>query len=223
MTVGKIMYLLAQGFIIGYGPCLAICIPVIVPYIAGTRRTWHEGLTSTLYFSLTRLFVYMLLGGVSGYIGAFLISFYYAKNVAYYLWSIGAGILIVIGLLIMIGTHFNFGVCHKLSKRFLIDHPAASMVVLGLLVGFSPCLPLVGILLEIALLAHNFVVGAMYGLFFGIGTVLSPILLVGAITPLISKRLHTHPNVNIYKIFTILCGLTMVGLGVYIILFRGVV
>lgn len=221
MTVGKIMYLLLQGFIVGYGPCLAICIPVIVPYIAGTRRTWHEGLTATLYFSLTRLFVYVLLGGVSGYIGAFLISYYYSRNIGYYIWSAGAGILILVGLLVMVGTHLDFGVCHRVSKRFLVDHPAGSMMVLGLLVGLSPCIPLIGILLEIALLAQNFVVGAMYGFFFGIGTVLSPMLLVGALTPMISGRLHNYPMV--YRTFVFLCGLTMIGFGVFIILFRGAV
>jgi len=221
MPIGKISYLLAQGFIIGYGPCLAICIPILLPYIAGTRRTWQEGLVSTIYFSLTRLIVYILLGGVSGYVGAFLISFYYYNSLSYYIWSAGAGMLMLVGVLIILGKNMDFGVCHVVSRRLLMDRPTSGMIVLGLLVGFSPCLPLIGILLEIALLAHNFAIGAMYGLFFGIGTVLSPLLLVGALAPVIGGSLYARPV--IYRLFTLLCGFTMIGLGLYVVFFRGIV
>jgi sulfite exporter TauE/SafE len=90
------------------------------------------------------------------------------------------------------------------------------MFIVGMLVALSPCLPLIGILLEIALLSKGLFSGVIYSLFFGIGTMLSPLLLLGAVIPLVGGRIDAKR----FKIFTCLCGIMLVLVGLYLIFRR---
>ena len=217
MDMSRLFYILLQGFVIGAGPCLLICAPIIVPYIAGTKRSWQEGLKATLIFSFTRLFIYTILGAASGLIGAYLIRIFISTPFGYHVWSVGASFIIVLGLLIIFGKKLNMGFCRFLNK-YAVEGPVASMVILGLLVGLSPCLPLIGILIEIALLSERILIGALYGFTFGIGTVLSPLLLLGALAPVLPGRLLQSDVAN--RIFNSVCGVLLVLVGGYILLSR---
>jgi sulfite exporter TauE/SafE len=204
MLIDKIIYLTVQGFLFGYGPCLATCAPVLLPYV-GTKKTWKEGFFAALSFSLGRLAVYVVLGGLFGYFGAFIMKYYYSTGMFHYLKAVLSLILIVIGITVVLGKNFNVKFCGA---------GEGNMAVLGMLVGISPCAPLIGILLEIALLSDNFFAGFAYSFFFGIGTVLSPMLLIAAVIPMIGGRF----NQKVFRIFTYLCGSMMVLAGMYILL-----
>lgn len=206
MHIDKILYLTLQGFFFGFGPCLLTCAPIVLPY-AGTKKTWKEGFFAVLSFSLGRLAVYMILGGLFGYFGAFILKFYYASGVYYYIQTILSVALISVGAAVLLGREINFRFC-KAGE--------GNMAVLGVLVGMSPCIPLIGILLEIALLSDNFLAGFAYSFFFGIGTVISPLLLLGAVIPLVGGRI----NPKLFKIFTYLCGAMLILAGVFLIFRR---
>ena len=202
MLIDKILYLTIQGFLFGYGPCLATCVPVLLPYV-GTKKNWKEGFLAALTFSLGRLFVYVILGGLFGYFGAFIMKYYYYLGIYHYLKAVLSVILIIIGSLVIMGKNFNFRFCGA---------GEGNMAVLGMLVGISPCAPLIGILLEIALLSDNFFAGFAYSFFFGIGTVLSPMLLIAAVIPMIGGRFDQ----KVFRVFTSLCGAMMILAGLYI-------
>ncbi len=85
-----------------------------------------------------------------------------------------------------------------------------------MLVGLSPCIPLIGVLIEIALLSDNFLAGFAYSFFFGIGTVLSPMLLLGAVVPLVGGVIDRR----ISRAFTYICGAMLILAGVYLIFRR---
>ena len=202
MDAGKILYLLMQGFFLGYGPCLATCLPILIPYTV-TKKHWKEGLEAAVTFSLARLAVYVVLGAVVGYIGAYLMGYYYLTGFQYNIQGIMAFFLIAIGLLVMFGKDTGLKFCRVEN---------GNMVVLGILVGLSPCLPLIGVLLEIALLARNFLDGIIFSLAFGIGTVLSPMLVVGALAPVIGARF----NDRIRLFFVFICGLLLILMGIMV-------
>jgi len=206
MDIGKILYLALQGFFLGFGPCLMTCAPIILPY-AGTKRTWQEGLFATLSFSLGRIVVYVILGGLFGYFGAFILKFYYSSGAYYYIQALLAAILMLIGAAILFGKRVDFKFCGVNE---------GNMFIVGMLVALSPCLPLIGILLEIALLSKGLFSGVIYSLFFGIGTMLSPLLLLGAVIPLVGGRIDAKR----FKIFTCLCGIMLVLVGLYLIFRR---
>ena len=57
------------GFFLGCGPCLFHTGPILMPYIAGTKKGFWEGMRAVLVFSLGRLLVYVVfcvLAAVSG-------------------------------------------------------------------------------------------------------------------------------------------------------------
>ena len=214
MFYGKLLSILIQGFVIGAGPCMLICAPILLPYIAGTKRTWQEGLKATLIFGLTRLVIYTLMGGVVGYVGYYLFQLFRARAWGMYLWIIAGIFIIALGILIILGRGVKNPVCRILQKQTLEDS-AKSMIFLGIVIGFSPCLPLIAVLTEIMFLAEEFYQGFVYGFAFGIGTVISPLLLLGALAPLIpAKLIKSEKSI---KIFNFICGVLLVLVGIYII------
>jgi len=90
------------------------------------------------------------------------------------------------------------------------------MALLGFLVGFAPCLPLLGVLAYIAFHAQGFAQGALLGLAFGAGTLLSPLILFGSLAGAISPVLLKKPIV--YNIFSRLCGLILMYFGIGMII-----
>lgn len=202
MDAGKILYLLVQGFFLGYGPCLVTCVPILLPYTI-TKKHWKEGLEAAFTFSLSRLAVYVVLGGIVGFIGAHIMDFYYTSKVQYNIQGIMAFCLIGIGMLVIFGKDTGLKFC-RVEK--------GNMVVLGILVGLSPCLPLLGVLLEIALLSRSFLDGVIFSFAFGIGTVLSPMLLIGAFAPTIGVKF----NAKTMRFFVFICGLLLILMGIMV-------
>jgi uncharacterized protein len=202
MDAGKILYLVIQGFFLGYGPCLLICAPILIPYTIH-KKHWYEGLTAAVEFSLARLVAYLILGGIVGSIGAFITRMFFTTMVHFYVQGLLAFALIVIGILIMFGKDTGLRFC-QLNQ--------GNMLTLGFLVGLTPCLPLLGILLEIALIANNFIDGVVYSFAFGIGTVLSPLLLIGAFAPSVGGKISK----DMKSLFVSICGLLLIGMGIYV-------
>jgi sulfite exporter TauE/SafE len=216
----KLIAFLVQGFVVGAGPCLFVCAPILLPYLAGTRRTWQEGLKATLIFGLTRLMIYSLLGGVVGYVGYYIFKFaFYNRIWGKYLWTFAGSFIILLGILIILGKWMKNPLCRFLQKHAL-ENSAGSMVILGIVIGLSPCLPLLAILTEVMFLAKDFFQGFFYGFAFGIGTVISPLLLLGALAPLIPAKLFKSELAS--RIFSIICGILLILIGIYIIQLRGV-
>ena len=211
----KLTAFLIQGFVIGAGPCLFICAPILLPYVAGTRRTWQEGLRAALIFGFTRLLVYSFLGGIVGYVGYYIFKhIFYNRVWGKYLWVAGGLFIILLGILIILGKWIRNPVCRFLQKQALEDS-TKSMIFLGVVIGVSPCLPLLAVLTEIMFLAKDFFQGFAYGFAFGVGTVISPLLLLSALIPFISSTLFRSEWS--FRIFNFLCGVLLVLVGVYII------
>lgn len=152
------------GIVYGFGPCTFSCAPVLVPIIMSTSKDYKQGLLYTLAFSLGRIVIYFLLGLIMGAIG----KVFEPQMPA---WLLGS-FLIVLGIALM----FN------IQKKCLVPKVKITGLhmsfIAGIVMGISPCAPLVGAL-GLAVASRSILLGGLIALVFGIGTVLSPILLIG--------------------------------------------
>ena len=180
--------LFTTGFLLGFGPCLLYCGPVLLSYIAGTSDSWRQGLRATLTFSAARLLAYGLLGTAAGLSGQLMGRFIQSTSL---IEALGGAIIAAIGALMVLGREAGPRLCTLLRSE---GNPA----LLGFLTGLSPCPPLVSILIGIALSTTSPLMGALYGLAFGSGTLLSPLLALGALAGGFSGRLMGRPSLHIW-------------------------
>lgn len=212
MEVNTAVELFIIGVAASFGPCLLFCSPVILPYIAATKRGWKEGLVAILAFSFARLVAYCLLGLLAGLFGGLLTRWLHQFD---YLIFLGGGIFILLlGLLIISGKEYHHHLCQVL-RRYTVDSSIKGSIMLGLVVGILPCLPFLGVLAFIALKTQNLWQGAFYGLAFGIGKLISPLIPFGVLASVLPAGLIK--NYRIYSFFSRLCGFILFLIGVNLI------
>ncbi len=203
--------LFITGFSVGWGPCLIYCTAILAPYLAGTKAGWKEGLLSSVVFSAGRLIAYMLLGGVVGFSGRLFSSLYMMGNFPVYAQLAGGLFVFLLGLTIIMGKGESISLCKYINK-----HNNESLFLLGILIGLAPCAPLLGSLVYIMLKSGNFFEGALYGLSFGLGTSLSPILIIGAAAGFLPKKFIL--NQKLYNWFQRACGVIIIYFAVRLLL-----
>jgi sulfite exporter TauE/SafE len=202
-----------MGLALGWGACLPFCAPVLLPYIAATRKGWRQGLKISLAFSFSRVVSYIILGLASAGLGHYVVERFYETK-AGLLVQVTAGIFItLLGIIILVGRPGHLRSCPG-GKRHMPcagSQGVGEMSLLGLLIGFAPCMPLLGLLTYIAFNTRNLLQGASLGLAFGLGTVFSPLLLFGSLTGAVVRPLFNKPL--LYKIFSRACGVILIYLG----------
>ena len=200
------------GLIMGASHCMLSCAPILLFYVAGTKENWKEALKATLVFSFSRLFAYILLGTIAGFLGMLITDFLNNFNISIYIW-IGAGFFIlIIGILIILGKEPHLHFCRLLSKH-LVKESTISMAVLGFSISLaSYCAPMIGILTYIAFNVKNPLTGAFYAFCFGLGsTVITPVIIVGLLAGIFPKLIFKTPK--FLMIFRRLCGVIFLFLG----------
>ena len=185
------------GIIYGATFCTLTCSPIIASYIIGSDRGTRRGMWLSVIFNGGRVITYGLLGlavGMAG--GAFLVEGVYA------LWgAIFFGIaLALIGIWIAIRRRPGTLGCacakdaswieriwHRIEPREG-DGGEMSAVGMGLLIGLVPCPPLIALLVFSAAVGSA-ATGMVLGLLFGIGTIISPIIVIAAAAGWFSDRI----------------------------------
>lgn len=197
-----------MGLMLGWGPCLAFCTPIVLPYIAGSRRGWLEATRGILIFSLARIAVYGLLGLVASLLGGLARERFFSEQWGWAIWTFGIGFVLILGILLLLGRAPRLGFCRVL-RRELVDNSIRSMIFLGVVIGILPCAPLLGTLAYIAYLSESALAGALWGLSFGLGTASSPLIILGVLAGGLPGTLIRSPR--IYSIFSRVCGLVLIG------------
>ena len=204
------------GIILGTGPCLATCGPIIISYIAGTKRSPLAGLRSWFVFSITRIIVYLFLGFIAGFAGAELFSRFYWQMPGYIIWFIGGIFISFLGILIYSGKESRFKLCRLLNESF-IQKDTRSLITLGALVGVFPCVPLAGVLSYITMMSTRPSQGMLMAAAFGAGTLISPLIFIGILAGGI-PRLKLLRNEKNLILSQKICGVIMFLLGAHIII-----
>ena len=191
--------LFLSGLVLGAGPCMLFCLPLLIPLVASTSNGWVEGIKATLAFSLSRLLAYMLLGLGAGFFGELLFDFIGQTEFSFIVWTIGGVFISALGFLILLGEQSRFVACRTLRK-YTIDRGLKSFVFIGFIVGVTPCVPLIGVLTHIAFSVKSPLVGAFYGLCFGLGaSIVTPITALGVIAGGTPRIIFKTPRV--YELF----------------------
>ncbi|MCW3999555.1 MAG: sulfite exporter TauE/SafE family protein [Candidatus Bathyarchaeota archaeon] len=179
----------AGGLLYGLAVCTASCLPLLAGYIAGVGSGFKGSLKITVIFNSGRVLAYALIGGVIGLFGGLLRLFVSDAAVAPFQMysSIAFGVVsVAIGAMVIYQTRKPCSGCTGQTApiaqtsrgRLGVDFGAFS---LGLTRGLIICPPL------IALLAYSLPFASPVGsvgiaVLFGVGTALSPMLLLGGVT-----------------------------------------
>lgn len=187
---------LLLGIVYGATFCTLTCSPFIASYIIGSDRGTRRGVLLSIIFNGGRVLTYGVLGLVVGMAGgAFLEEGLYA------VWgAILFGVAVaLIGVWIAVrrrpgpacacsgGASWAQRLWHRIEPREG-DGGELSAAGMGLLLGMVPCPPLLA-LLVFAAAVGSAGTGMALGVLFGLGTVISPILIVSAAAGWFSDRI----------------------------------
>ncbi|MFA4888661.1 MAG: sulfite exporter TauE/SafE family protein [Candidatus Omnitrophota bacterium] len=203
-----VLSLFLLGLYFGSGPCLASCGPLLVTYIAGKQKGIRKSIFAYLLFSTSRILVYSAFGlaifwGQSALKQTF-------PGLARYFYLSGAIFIMFIGLFMVLGKNLQINFCRKFEKFFL-EKDAKTIFVFGIIIGILPCPPLVSVISYIGLVAKSWLQSVFLSLAFGLGTLISPLLIIAALAGLIPKFLAN--NRLLQNIFNLICGLIIIFLG----------
>ena len=177
------------GLFYGLVVCTASCLPYVTSYIAGTGAGFRKGIKITFIFNSGRIIAYALIGGLIGIFSGLITLV--APNITspfqIYASLVFGTLTVAIGTSILLkarkpaecniqGT--NIAATGKIG-RYGFDFGAFS---LGLTRGLIICPPLITLLVVYALPFSNPVGSMTLAVLFGLGTTLSPILVLGGVT-----------------------------------------
>lgn len=158
-----------MGVSMGLTACAASCLPFIGVWSLGREGGGRAALADLAAFLAGRLLGYALLGLLAGAAGDWLVARFDAAvgHVAIGVAGIVAGILLVVG-----PGRRSGGGCGGGWRR----QPGAPLL-LGLALSLTPCAPL-STLLAAATMAADPWLGAGYGLAFGLGAAVTPLVVI---------------------------------------------
>ena len=193
----------------GWGPCLAYTLPLLLPYIGATKRNWKEGLKIGVFFSIGRLIALALLGGLATVAFSFINRFFPPYRSGW-LYLIVALFMVTIGILIILGKGLKLHIGEK-----ILDKGTGSIFVFGFLMGIAPCVPYVAVLTYIACIAEkNILAGILYAAIFSAGASVAPIVL-GSLMGVISEKLFR--SAKLLRAFQLACGTVLLLFGFQLI------
>lgn len=211
-----------QIFVIGFsfglaGPCFLSCSPALITYSLGTKKKLSEIISDICIFLFGRLLAYVLLGYLAGLSGVVLRQFI-SSHLSFFLKPISGIVSIIWGVFVLISKQSDSFVCRWIQNKI---PNFTSLLLLGFLIGISPCVPLLALLSEIVLISKTVWDGICYGLFFGLGTFISGLLIIGVITGILSglilKILRSEKS---RFIFRVICALLLILWGLSLIFNR---
>lgn len=191
------------GLFFGSGPCVASCGPVLISYIAGRNRGPLDAFKTYLLFSLSRVSVYLLLALLTFGIKELVLE-NFLSSISRYVYILGGSFVILLGIFTILGRHPAAKACQ----------PSA---ILGLIIGLLPCAPLTGMLVSIGLASKSWAQSLFYSLSFGVGTLISPLLVLAVFSGFISRLLAKAKPLYL-RIFNSVCGLVVIFLGAQLIM-----
>ncbi|HID94113.1 MAG TPA: hypothetical protein EYP60_08465 [bacterium (Candidatus Stahlbacteria)] len=207
-----------MGIMLGWGPCLYFCTPILIPYIAGTQKGWLKGLRASLIFSFSRVIAYIMLAIIAASLGHILLRKHYESEIGSIVYLVVGLVIVLLGLAILIGKIPRLHLCQRFANG-ITRNSTAGIALLGLLIGLSPCIPLFGVLAYIAVESSNVIQGLFYGACFGAGTLLTPLIPMGVLAGGISSLIARKPI--IFDIVSRFCGCFLIYIGVRLLISGG--
>lgn len=207
--------LFITGLLLGCGPCVVSCGPILVSYVAGTRKNVAGALTFYFLFSVGRLLIYAGLGIAVFFVGSFVFE-RMLVGVAGYAVTAGGAFIVAIGILMALGKNLAWPVCRMLEAN-LLQKGHLSALFLGLILGIAPCAPLIAVLSYVGLVSKSWTDGLLYGLVFGAGTCVSVLIVLVALAGCIPAWLQRGPVIY-ERLLRAMCGSVIAVLGLQVMI-----
>ena len=170
-----ILGIFSLSLIYGFTICSISCLPTLGIYLMGTGRTFKDGLVGGFYFVAGKLLVYGTWGGVAALVGRmFEVSMLQGR------WL---GLFVILAALAMPLTARSKTTCS--CRRSNQQSRRLALLLLGASTSLVPCPPLAAVLL-LAAQKGSLMAGISYGLVFGLGLMVSPLMAAGGSMSLIA-------------------------------------
>lgn len=203
------------GLSFSSGPCLTSCGPVFTSYVLGTKKNILNSLYAYVLFSLSRISAYLVIGLFFFFLGE-LLTDSFLQGISRYVFILGGSFIVIMGILMILSVRLESKACPAFIKNFLL-RDKKNILILGLIIGFLPCAPLFAVFSSTILVSNNWGVFLLHLLFFGLGTLLSPLLLIVFFAGFIPKFFLNKKPVYA-RILNMLCGIIMLVLGSQLIM-----
>ncbi|MDR2700050.1 MAG: sulfite exporter TauE/SafE family protein [Nitrososphaerota archaeon] len=178
---------LATGFIYGLVACTATCLPYIAGYIASVGTSFRRSVLTTLIFNAGRITAYTLIGALLGVFGG-LVRFFADDSTLSLLQAYSTIVFSIVTIIIgvsLLSKNRKPSSCNcnqpPLNPKWLTNKFDVGAFTLGLSRGLVLCPPLIALLLSSVLFASP-IDSVAFAVLFGIGTAISPMLLIGGVT-----------------------------------------
>lgn len=167
------------GVSMGMTACTVTCLPFMGTWALGRAGGRHEALLHTATFLAGRVGAYALLGGVAGLAGSGLARALGGPlgNLAIGAASVLAGIWLIARPATACASAAPSPIPVRFARTRAAPRAALPPLFLGAALSLTPCTPLAS-LLGLAANAGGAPQGAAYGLAFGLGAAVTPILLL---------------------------------------------
>jgi len=186
VNINLLFQFFLSGLILGSSLCLLSCPFFLFPIIARESKTWKEGIKIGLIFGTGRIFSYGILGSIASF-SHFLLQDFLGSKISF---IIGGVILICIGF-------WFFFYSETCRKNYIIKK--ISTFLIGITYGILPCAPLTGFLFTyLVYMSKGILFGFISGIIFGLGTLLSPLLILCGFFPSFGKRINKFSKGKIY-------------------------
>nr|MBF0221128.1 sulfite exporter TauE/SafE family protein [Desulfobulbaceae bacterium] len=194
--------LFVLGMAYGLTVCSLSCLPYLAPYLMGTGTGFNAGIINSICFMSGKLFVYATLGGVAAFIGHSI--------------NFGQTSSTIMGLIIIgAGLSMPFVNRNRCQKKCPTKAKNVSMLALGIGSSLMPCPPLAAIF-TLAAQRGSVTQGVLYGLVYGLGLILSPLIIAGGGVAFVSSAIRQKLGKQM-KYIEGLAMLIMVSMGLTII------
>ena len=186
-TTNDLLIIFSLGLLNGLTVCSFACLPGLAIYSMGVGGGFRSGVKDALVFVGAKILTCGFLAGLAAYLGGELI-FTGTENLR----PIFGFLLIFVGLSILIRKGKK-SCDHNPFKKFLVrvGFKKIPVFVLGILTSLVPCPPLLAILLR-ASSVGSVPVGSIYGLIYGSGLIISPIIIMGGFFGYLSDSITTE-------------------------------
>jgi len=214
-----------SGIFFGSGPCVASCGPFLLSYVAGTKKGIFPALKDYILFSLARIIAYIILSVAVFFAGSFALE-HFSGTYSKYIFISGGIFIVLTGIFMILGGKWGrFSIkdrdgslnSYRILKRTVPEDTKKiepSPFFIGLIIGFMPCGPLLALLSYVSLVSKIWAQSLLYGAAFGLGTFISPLLLLVVFSGMLGNWMQEK---KYYRIFSAICGLIIIFFGVQLI------
>jgi len=203
------------GLLYGITFCATACLPYIVSYIAGIGAGFKKGIVITTVYNSGRIVAYAIVGTIVGFLSAAVGEEVFSAYQQYSPIAFGV-IIIFIGTRILMKKMGNTCDCPKQKNdRLGISNLTSRFDLRAFFMGFTKGLILCPPLVALLIYAGTFSAAnsTILAVLFGLGTALSPLLLIGGATGYLLNKapLFTKWLSRIGGVALVVMGLSVVG------------